>query len=348
MTNPQPCSNCGTTVSVQSRYCPVCGTAVATGPRRGLNSLGVRWAVAAAVVLVLILVPIIWLLTGIYQVGPGENATLRLFGVVQRNPVTQVGLHWWWPGPVGKKDVVLVTETRRMELGFRSGGAGDSVPFPTEALMITGDLEIIDVQMTVQYNIKDLNDFLYKVDDPGDESRTIPAGRPDGRTLKDAAESALRQVVGQLSIDDVLVRNREYVETETRGELQEILDRYHTGINVLTVHLQNVRPPEEVRGAFDDISQAARDKDSMIAQAQEYEADAIPQAIIEAEKIVNEAEASALGKIIQAEEEARRFAAILEGYDQEKDMTRRSLYLESMEELLPGVTKFILSAEPDP
>ena len=294
---------------------------------------------------ILALIVIVWAGTGVYTIGPGENAARRLFGAVQGPPVTQEGLQWWWPAPIGNRDVVRVTETRRMELGFRSNTNGASNPFPTEALMISGDLNIVDVQMVVQYNIKSLNDFLFRVDDPGEEGRAIQPGRPDGRTLKDAAEAALRLVVGQRSIDDVLVRNREEVEEQTKIRLQEILDIYNTGINVETVQLQDVKAPEEVRDAFDDVLRARQERDTRINQARAFEADIIPRAEGDAERIKEGAEAFRQARIARAQGEADQFNAILQEYQNSREVTRQRLYLEAMEQILPGVTKIIISPD---
>lgn len=289
------------------------------------------------------LIALIWLATGIYQIGPGENAALRLFGVVQ-TPVDQEGLHWWWPAPIGNKNVVLVTETRRMELGFRSGVAGTTgSPFLNEALMISGDLNIVDVQMVVQYNIKNLNDFLFNVDDPGDEARLIPVGNPDGRTLKDAAEAALRLVVGQRSIDDVLVRSRAEVETATGDQLQRIMDRYQSGIDVVAVQLQDVKAPEEVRDAFDDVLRARQERDTRINQARAFEEDIIPRAQGDATRITEAANAFRQARIARAQGEADQFTSILTEYTASKEVTRQRLYLEAMEEVLPGITKIIVA-----
>ena len=312
--------------------------------REGMGRFSGRFGgggVALFILGILVLAIIVWIGT----IGPGENASLRLFGAVQGNPVTQEGLRWWWPAPVGKRDVVLVTETRRMELGFRSNATGAGNPFPTEALMISGDLNIVDVQMVVQYNIKSLNDFLFRVDDPGEESRTIPIGRPDGRTLKDAAEAALRLVVGQRSIDDILVRDREGVEEQTKIRLQEIMDTYNTGINIETVQLQDVKAPEEVRDAFDDVLRARQERDTRINQARAFEADIIPRAQGDAERIKEAAEAFRQARIARAQGEADQFSFILAEYEQSREVTRRRLYLEAMEEVLPGVNKVILSPD---
>src|SRR5919106_2716200 len=282
--------------------------------REGWNQLNRRLGgggVGVAILGIIGIIAVIWLATGIYTISPGENAALRLFGAVQGPPVTEEGLHWWWPTPIGKKDVLLVTGTRRMELGFRSNQGGEVTPFPTEALMITGDLNIVDVQMVVQYTIKNLNDFLFRVDDPGDDSRGIPEGRPDGRTLKDAAEAALRLVVGQHSIDDVLVRRREEIEESTRERLQQILDSYQTGISVETVQLRDVKAPEEVREAFDDVLRARQERDTKINQALAYEADIIPRAQGDAARVVEAAEAFRQARVARAQGESERFVSIL-------------------------------------
>lgn len=285
----------------------------------------------------------IWSATGFYTIGPGETAALRFFGAVQGDPVTEDGLHWWWPGPVGKRDVVLVTQTRSMQLGFRTSATGARTPFAREALMITGDLNIVDVQMVVQYDIKSLVDFLFRVDDPGDPGRGVPPGQPDGETLKDAAEAALRLVVGQRSIDDVLTEDRQGVEAATKLRLQEILDIASTGINVQTIQLQDVKAPEEVRAAFDDVLQARQERDTKVNQARAYENDVIPRAQGQAERIKREAEAFAQTRVERAQGEAERFNSVRTEYQQAREVTRRRLYLEAMEQILAGTSKVIVS-----
>ena len=300
------------------------------GGRFGGANLGI---VALAVVALVI---VIWAATGVYTISPGENAALRLFGAVQGDPVAEEGLHWWWPAPAGQRDVVLVTETRRMELGFRSNEAAVNTPFLEEALMISGDLNIVDVQMVVQYRIKNLNDFLFNVDDPGEQGRNIPEGRPDGRTLKDGTEAALRLVVGQRSIDDVLVRNREQVETDTRKRLQDIMDDYRAGIEVISVQLQDVKAPEEVRDAFDDVLRARQELETRINQAQAYYEDVIPRARGDAQRIIEAANAFRAARIQTAQGEAQQFEAVLDEYESSPDVTRQRLYLEALEQVPAG------------
>ena len=281
------------------------------------NRLG-GGGVGLAVVLIGALIIIIWAATGIYTISPGEQGALRLFGAAQSTTVTETGLHWWWPSPVGNRDVVQTEVVRRLELGFRSSGEGGAItPVPVEAQMISGDLNIIDVQMVVQYNIKDLTHYLFRVDDPGEEAgpnRNIPAGRPDGRTLKDATEAALRLVVGQRSIAEVLAEQRVNLQTSTRDKLQEIIDSYQTGINVVSVELQKVEAPEDVRAAFNDVLQARQDKVTATNLAQAYENQVIPEARGRAEQIIQPAEAFKRARIERAQGEADQFLSILKQY----------------------------------
>lgn len=323
---------------------------ILTGFRNAMGPVLARlggFGVGGIVVLGVILIIALWAATGIYTISPGEQAALRQFGAVLGDPITDEGLHWWWPGPVGKTNVVLITETRRMELGFRSGsGQGVSdVPVPVEALMISGDLNIVDVEMVVQYNIKNLADFLFRVDDPGEDARNIAPGLPDGRTLKDAAEAALRQVVGQSSIDEVITEQRARVEADTQIRLQEILDSYQTGINIVNVKLQDVKAPEEVQDAFQDVLRARQERDTRENEALAFKNDIIPRASGEAEKILREAEAFREARIATSKGEADQFTSILTEYRNSKDVTRQRLYLEAMEEILPGISKIIVSPD---
>ena len=293
--------------------------------------------------LVMIVIAIVWAGTGFYTVGPDEQAVLRFFG--KKSGTASGGLHWYYPSPIGKRNVVAVTTTRRLELGFRSGADGFTVAqsVTNESLMITKDVNIVDVQAVVQYKISNLTDFLFNVDDPGDADRGIPAGQPDGRTLRDIAESALRQVVGARNIDDVLTTEKEQVQTEVLLIMRQLAKDYESGIDVLQVLLQNVNPPLEVQSAFEDVVRAREDKERLINLAEAYQASEIPKATGEAAKVTEAARGFKTGRIARAQGEADGFEAILEGYLLSPDVTRQRLYLEAMEEVLPGVTKFILS-----
>ena len=300
------------------------------GIRDGIGRVSQRLGgggVGLAVALFVGLIIVIWAATGIYTTSPGEQAVLRLFGNAQETPVTQNGLHWWWPGPIGNKDVVRTDLVRRLELGFRSADGVANTPVPVEAQMISGDLNIIDVQMVVQYDIKNLSYYLFKVDDPGEDAgdqRNIPAGRPDGRTLKDATEAALRLVVGQRSLAEVLAEERVNLELDTGVKLQEILDGYQTGINIISVQLQKVEAPAEVQAAFNDVLQARQDKVTATNQAQAYENQVIPEARGRAEQIIQPAEAFKRARIERAQGEADQFLSILAQFND------RSITLENV------------------
>ena len=300
------------------------------GIRDGIGRVSQRLGgggVGLGVALFVGLIIVIWAATGIYTTSPGEQAVLRLFGDAQATPVTQNGLHWWWPGPIGNKDVVRTDLVRRLELGFRSADGVANTPVPVEAQMISGDLNIIDVQMVVQYDIKNLSHYLFKVDDPGEDAgdqRNIPAGRPDGRTLKDATEAALRLVVGQRSLAEVLAEERVNLELDTGVKLQEILDGYQTGINIISVQLQKVEAPAEVQAAFNDVLQARQDKVTATNQAQAYENQVIPEARGRAEQIIQPAEAFKRARIERAQGEADQFLSILAQFND------RSITLENV------------------
>ncbi len=274
----------------------------------------------------------VWLGSGFYTVQPGEQAAVRLFG--QFTDTRDEGLHWWWPSPVGGRDIVFVDEVKRLELGVR----GDT-PNLEESLMITGDPDesgnpgeapnIVDVQLTVQYNIKDLERFLYKAVDPA------------GVTIKDAAETSLRQVIGSRPIDDVLTDKKEEVQEETRLLLQRLLDDYETGIHVTEVKLANVFAPEQVKDAFDDVVRAKEDKARIINLADAYKEDILPRARGDAARLLQDAEAFRQQRIALSTGESEYFLAILNEFRKAPDVTRQRLYLEAMEDILPGIQKII-------
>ena len=297
-------------------------------------------------VIVLLLIPVaavVWLATGIYTVGPEEQAALRTFG--RFVAIADQGLHWHWPGPIGTRNVVPVTTTRRLELGFRSAANGSSTtPVQSESEMITGDENIVDVQMVVQYRISNLRSFLFEVDDPGDPDRNIPSGSPDGETLRDMAETAVRQVVGARNIDDVLTTEKEQVQASILEKMRELARDYNTGLDVLQVLLQNVNPPAEVQDAFEDVVRAREDRERDINLAEAYKAAQIPQATGSAAQIVEEADGFKRGRIERARGEADGFKAILEGYEVSPNVTRTRLYLEAVERILGGKSKIVINS----
>jgi len=282
----------------------------------------------------LLIAGIFWLATGRYSVQPGERAALLTFGKYSQHGDSTLlggtgpGLHWWWPSPIGTRFIVDVQTRRRLELGFRG-----NTTFPEESLMITGDENIVDAELLVQYDVKDIEQFLFKV------------VSPDGATIKDAAETSLRQVVGSRNIDDVLTIEKEAVQADTKEQLQELLDAYEAGIRIVEVKLQNVNPPAQVQDAFDDVVRAREDKETIINLADAYEESVLPRARGDAERLKQEAEGFAAQRVNIAKGQAERFTAILAEYNKAKGVTRQRMYLEAMEEILPGISKLIL--DPD-
>ena len=286
-----------------------------------------------------LLIPILlvlWLLTGIYIVRPDEQGVVRRFGKVVRT--TEPGPHYHLPSPIEKVDKPKIQQVRRLEIGFETISPGPPARYKfhtEESLMLTGDEQIIDAQIIVQYKIKNAADYLFNV-------REL-----EGRngTLKDAAEVALRQVVGKRPIDDVLITEKLQVEIDIRTLLQEIVDGYESGIRIIEVKLQTVQPPKEVASAFSDVVSAKEDREKLIQQAEGYKEDIIPKARGQARSIVLAAEGYKEEKIKKAEGDREKFLAVFKEYQNAKEVTRTRLYLETMEKVLPGIRKFIIDSK---
>jgi len=278
----------------------------------------------------------LWLLSGIYIVDPDEIGVIRRFGAFHRQ--TGPGPHYHWPFPIESALTPKVTQIQRIEIGFRAitrGGEfqqGQLRPVPEESLMLTGDENIVDVQFIVQYLIKDPVEYLFNV-----------SGQ--AKTVKDAAEAAMREVVGHSNIDGVLTTDKLAVQNETRDMMQNILDSYGSGIRVVAVQLQDVHPPKEVVDAFKDVASAREDKSRYINEAEAYRNDLMPKARGQAAAMVNQAEAYKEREIRRSTGEAARFLAVLKEYNKAKDITRKRLYLETMEMIFsnPDLEKIVLS-----
>ena len=288
---------------------------------------------------VLAVLVLIWLATGIYVVSPGEQAAVRLFG--QFRGIEDPGLKWYFPVPIGSRTIVDTEVLRTMQVGYREEGQ-DRTSVQAESQMITGDLGLVNIEMVVQYRVADIEEFLFRVSDPGDPERDIPPGRPDGRTLKDATEAALRQVVGQRGIDDALTVARAAVEADTLMLLQELMAEYQTGLQIFAVQLLNVAPPEAVAQAFADVVNARLDRQSRINEAQAYEQDVLPRVTGAASQTVQAAQGFRAARIAEARGEAAQFNSIWQEYQNSPNVTRQRLFLETMERVLPGVTLYVL------
>ena len=276
---------------------------------------------------VLIGILVIWLLTGIYVVGPDEVGVVRTFGKFTR--VTQSGLNWKFPSPIETANTPKVTEVKRIEFGFRSLKNGQYRTVEKESLMLTGDENIVDAEMIVQYKIKDPVKYLFNIVEPE-------------LTVREAAEASLRTVVGRNKIDETLTTGKFTIQEETKEQVQSILDKYESGIHIVAVQLQDVSPPKEVIGAFKDVASAKEDKNRMINQAEGYRNDVIPKARGEAEAMIRDAEGFKESRIKRAEGDATKFTTILKEYKKAKSITEKRLYLETMEKVLPGIDKIIV------
>ena len=279
---------------------------------------------------------VLWLASGIYIVGPDEQGVVRRFGKVVR--ITEPGPHYCLPRPIEKVDKPKIQQARRIEIGFETISPGPPARYrfhEEESLMLSGDEQIIDAQITVQYEIKDAADYLFNV-------RYLEGSQG---TIKDAAEVALRQVVGERPIDDVLIGEKLQVEIDILELLQEIVDGYESGIRITEVKLQTVQPPKEVAAAFSDVVSAKEDKEKLIQEAQGYQEDIIPKARGQARSLILAAEGYKEEKIKRAHGDVAKFLAVLAEYEKAKDVTRTRLYLETMEQVLPGIRKYIIDSE---
>ena len=268
-----------------------------------------------------------WLFTGVYMVGPDEIGVVRTFGEYTR--VAQSGLNYHFPYPIEQVNTPAVTEVKRIEIGFRTHRNGQYRTVEKESLMLTGDENIVDAEMIVQYKIKDPVAYLFNIMAPE-------------LTVRAAAEASLRTVVGRNKIDETLTTGKFQIQEGTKSQLQAILDKYESGIHVVAVQLQDVSPPKEVIGAFKDVASAKEDKNRMINQAEGYRNDVIPKARGEAEAMIRDAEGFREARIKRSEGDAEKFTTILKEYRKAKNITRKRLYLETMEKVLPGIEKIIV------
>ena len=268
-----------------------------------------------------------WLFTGVYMVGPDEVGVVRTFGEYTR--VAQSGLNYHFPYPIEQVNTPAVTEVKRIEIGFRTLRNGQYRTVEKESLMLTGDENIVDAEMIVQYKIKDPVAYLFNIMEPE-------------LTVREAAEASLRTVVGRNKIDETLTTGKFKIQEETKSQLQAILDKYESGIHVVAVQLQDVSPPKEVIGAFKDVASAKEDKNRMINQAEGYRNDVIPKARGEAEAMIRDAEGFREARIKRSEGDAEKFTTILKEYRKAKSITRKRLYLETMEKVLPGIEKIVI------
>jgi len=287
---------------------------------------------AKPIIIGLIILLIIWTLSGLYRVLPDEQGVVLRFGKFVKT--TQPGLNYHLPFPVESVLTPKVTKVNRMDIGFRSerdsgfssGGVAD---VPEESLMLTGDENIVNIDFSVFWVIKDAGNFLFKIQDP------------EG-TVKAAAETAMREVIARSDIQPILTEGRSVIEADTQEIIQKILDEYTSGIQITQVQTQKADPPDQVIDAFRDVQAARADMERSKNEAEAYANDVIPRARGEAAKILQAAEAYKKEVVARAEGEASRFLSIYNEYAKAKKVTQERMYLETMEEVLADINKIII------
>ena len=283
-------------------------------PRRGIGTI------------IFILLVVLLLFNSFFIVGPREQGVVMRFGDVAGT---------YGPGPHTKipfVDSVLkpeVEKVHRLQIGFRTDPRGRHQMLPREALMLTGDENIVSVEFIVQYRINDAKMFLFNV-------------AAVSQTIQKTAEASMREVIGKTRIDEVLTTGKAKIQEDTHAILQRILDDYDTGVSIQAVQLQDVDPPEAVAAAFKDVASAKEDREKLINQAQSYQNDIIPKAKGEAAQMVNQAQGYAQARVNRAQGEANRFLKTLKEYNQAKDVISKRIYIETMEEIMPSMNKIII------
>ncbi len=287
--------------------------------------------------LIIALAIVVWLGSGFYRVEPDEQGVELIFGKWSpETGVTQPGLNYNWPSPIGEVFKPKVTKVNRIEIGFRSGNEGTRNTLQrqvgNESLMLTGDENIIDVNFVILWIISDAGKYLFNI-------------RDAEQTIRDVAESSMREVVGKTRADHARAEGRLEVEVKTRELLQLTLDEYGAGVTITQLQLQKVDPPEAVIESFRDVQRARADRERAINDAQGYANSVIPQARGEAEQLIQEANAYSAEVVARSQGDAERFLAVYEAYKTGEEVTIKRIYLETMEEILTGMNKIIIDGK---
>ena len=276
----------------------------------------------------------LWLASGFYRVLPDEQGVVLRFGKYVNQ--TQPGLHYHLPYPIETAVTPKVTRVNRIDVGYRSaadtGRATSVSDVPEESLMLTGDENIVDIDYSVFWIIKDAGKFLFNIQAPED-------------TVKSVAETAMREVIARYDIQSILTEGRAQVEIDTQEIMQEILDFYDSGISITQVQTQKADPPNQVIDAFRDVQAAKADKERAQNEAESYANDVIPRARGEAAQVLQQAEAYKREVVALAEGEASRFLSIYNEYRKAKTVTQERMYLETMEKVMANINKIIIDKE---
>jgi len=281
--------------------------------------------------ILLAIVAVVWLASGIYIVDPPERGVVLQFGKYKETTLS--GPHWHIPYPIQSVEVVNVDESRTSEIGFRTT-AGRSGMVPSEALMLTQDENIIEMKIEIQYRVEQPAEFLFNVENPV-------------RTLQQMTESAVREVVGQSLMDDVLTIGRQEVAIKSEKLLQSLLSDYGTGLLVTSFNIPDAQAPAQVQAAFDDVVKAGADKVRMKNEAEAYANDIVPRARGAGFRVVQEAEAYKSQILAKAQGETSRFLQVMDEYEKAPNITRERLYLDTMESVYSRTQKVMVDVSKD-
>lgn len=287
------------------------------------DSNGAKWGASLIVVIVVFL----WLVSGCFLVQEGQTGVVMTFGKYSHD--TTSGFNWRLPYPIQSHEIVNVSQVRTVEVGYQANVKNKQ---PKEALMLTDDENIIDIQFAVQYKLKSASDWVFN-------------NRDQESTVKQVAETSIREVVGRNKMDFVLYEGREKVALDVFQLMQQILDRYHIGVQVTNVTMQGVQPPEQVQAAFDDAVKAGQDLERQKNEGQAYANDVIPKARGAAARMQEQSQAYQASVIANAEGNASRFKQVLDEYQKAPAVTRDRMYLETMQQIFTNTTKLMVDTK---
>ena len=282
------------------------------------------WQIGGGASLLVVLIVLVWLASGFYIVVEGQRGVVLSFGRFSQE--TNPGLRWRLPWPIQAVEIVNLAQVRTLEVGYRNNVRTKVLK---ESLMLTDDENIVDLQFAVQYLVKDAQQFVFNVRRPDDSAMQI-------------AETAMREVIGKNRMDSILYETQVDIANKARDLMQEIHDRYKTGITVSTVTIQNAQPPEQVQAAFDDAVKAGQDRERQKNEGQAYANDVIPRARGTASRLQQESEGYKQRVIATAEGDASRFRQVLVEYAKAPAVTRERIYIETMQQILASTSKVMM------
>jgi len=291
------------------------------GFRPDMRGAGIGAGIVAAIVAFL------WLISGFFIVQEGQTGVVTTFG--KFNHTTPAGFNWRWPYPIQAHEIVNVSQVRTVEVGYRNTVRNKQ---PKEALMLTDDENIIDIQFAVQFKLKDAAAWLYN-------------NRDQDEMVRQVAETSIREIVGRSKMDFVLYEGREKVAFDVTASMQAILDLYKSGVQVTNVTMQGVQPPEQVQAAFDDAVKAGQDRERQKNEGQAYANDVIPKARGAASRLQQESEGYRARIVASAEGDAARFKQVLAEYQKAPGVTRDRMYLDTMQQIFANTTKLMVDTK---